>query len=193
MFGLTTLLAAWTILALSKFWEGSGRKSPAAAADSNRPRGRRGRVCLVASRNAARRSGILQRVPRYREARRRFQLAHEFADDATGAGGICSVFRGAVRDPPLVVEPEANRRAQQRRFDDFRRVYNEERPHEAIANATPAMIYRPSPRPYPARVPEMVYPDHWQVRKVHQSGEIRWRGQSIFISEVLTGEPVGVG
>jgi putative transposase len=88
--------------------------------------------------------------------------------------------------------PEANRRAQQRRFDDFRRVYNEERPHEAIANATPAMIYRPSPRPYPARLPEMVYPDHWQVRKVHQSGEIRWRGQSIFISEVLTGEPVAL-
>jgi len=88
--------------------------------------------------------------------------------------------------------PEANRRAQQRRFDDFRRVYNQERPHEAIANATPAMIYRPSPRLYPARLPEMIYPDHWQVRKVRQTGEIRWRGASVFISEVLTGEPIGL-
>jgi putative transposase len=88
--------------------------------------------------------------------------------------------------------PEANRRAQQRRFDDFRRIYNEERPHEAIGNATPAMIYRASPRPYPAALPEIVYPDHWQIRRVRQTGEIRWRGEPIFISEVLAGEPIGL-
>jgi hypothetical protein len=88
--------------------------------------------------------------------------------------------------------PASNRREQQRRFDAFRRTYNEERPHEAIGNVTPSMIYRSSPRLYPARLPELVYPDHWQVRMVRQNGEIRWRGSHIFIGEVLGGEPVGL-
>src|SRR4029453_290325 len=41
------------------------------------------------------------------------------------------------------------RRAQQQRFDAFRRRYNHDRPHEALADATPASRWHPSPRPYP--------------------------------------------
>jgi putative transposase len=88
--------------------------------------------------------------------------------------------------------PAANRRAQQQRFDAFRRIYNEQRPHEALADATPSMIYRPSPRPYPARLAEVVYPDGWQVRRVRPDGSIKWGGEHLFISEVLAGEPVGL-
>jgi len=88
--------------------------------------------------------------------------------------------------------PAANRRAQQQRFDVFRRVYNEERPHEALANATPSMIYQSSARPYPARLAEIVYPDGWQVRQVRQDGSIKWAGEYLFVSEVLVGEPVGL-
>jgi putative transposase len=88
--------------------------------------------------------------------------------------------------------PAVNRRAQQQRFDVFRRVYNEERPHEALANATPSMMYRASPRPYPARLAEVVYPDSWQVRQVRQDGSIKWGGEYLFVSEVLVGEPVGL-
>jgi putative transposase len=87
---------------------------------------------------------------------------------------------------------QANRRAQQQRFDAFRRTYNEERPHEAIANATPGMIYRPSPRSYPNRLPEMVYPDRWQLRKVRPNGEIKWHGEPVFIGEALAGEVIGL-
>jgi hypothetical protein len=47
----------------------------------------------------------------------------------------------------------ANRRAQQRRFDEFRREYNHDRPHEALGMRPPSAGYAPSPRPYPARVP----------------------------------------
>jgi putative transposase len=88
--------------------------------------------------------------------------------------------------------PAANRREQQRRFDAFRRTYNEERPHEAISNATPSMVYRPSPRPYPSRLPEVVYLDPWPIRKVLHTGEINWRGERLFLSEVLSGEMVGL-
>ena len=47
--------------------------------------------------------------------------------------------------------PAAHRRAQQEAFDRFRPIYNEQRPHEALAMKTPASCYTLSPRCYPTR------------------------------------------
>ena len=88
--------------------------------------------------------------------------------------------------------PAPSRRAQQRRFDRFQRIYNEERPHEALGDKTPASAYQPSPRTYSGRLSSPKYPDAHELRRVGASGEIKWHGRSIFISEVLTGEPVGL-
>jgi transposase InsO family protein len=60
--------------------------------------------------------------------------------------------------------PAANRRAQQRAFDQFRREYNEVRPHQGLAQQTPAAVYVSSPRAYPARVPEPEYGSAMIVR-----------------------------
>ena len=86
----------------------------------------------------------------------------------------------------------ANRRAQQRVFDRFRGEYNEQRPHQALGMQTPALLYEPSPRPYPSRVPEPEYPASMRVRSVHPQGQIRWKKHEIFLSEVLWGERVGL-
>ena len=40
--------------------------------------------------------------------------------------------------------PQATRRAQQREFRRFCHEYNEERPHQALGQRTPASVYRPS-------------------------------------------------
>jgi putative transposase len=88
--------------------------------------------------------------------------------------------------------PAASARRQQVRFDRFRHDYNHERPHEALAQQTPAAYYRPSPRPYPERLPEPWYDAEHAVRRVRSTGEIKWGGDFVFISEVLTGEPVGI-
>jgi transposase InsO family protein len=81
---------------------------------------------------------------------------------------------------------------QQIRFDAFRRHYNEERPHEALGQSTPASRWMPPGRPMPARIEEPWYdPDH-QVRRVRPSGEIRWRGEYVFLSETLAHETVGL-
>ena len=80
---------------------------------------------------------------------------------------------------------------QQQRFDVFRQHFNEERPHEALEQRPPARI-RPSSRPMPARIEDPGYDAHHEVRRVHNSGEIRWRGESIFIGEALAGEVVGL-
>lgn len=90
------------------------------------------------------------------------------------------------------VPAAAHLRAQQRDFDAFCFHYNEERPHESLGGVSPAHCYVPSPRAYPARVREPHYADSLQVRRVRSNGQIKWRGQMVFVSEVLRGEPVGL-
>lgn len=50
----------------------------------------------------------------------------------------------------------------------------------------------PSPRPYPARVEEPWYDGTHQVRRVNQTGRIKWHGELVFVSEAVRGEPVGL-
>ncbi len=84
--------------------------------------------------------------------------------------------------------PAANLRAQQRRFDQFRRDYNDARPHEALNQETPASRYVPSRRAFPAKLPRVEYPGHMEVRRVSSSGCIGWCNAQPFVSETLSGE-----
>ena len=88
--------------------------------------------------------------------------------------------------------PAATIRSQQRRFDAFRREFNQERPHEALDLATPASQYECSPRPYPPRMPEMTYPSEWDWRVVRPCGQVRLRGRQFFLGEALIAEVVGL-
>lgn len=88
--------------------------------------------------------------------------------------------------------PAANLAEQQARFDRFRSYYNEERPHEALGQMLPGKLWRPSARRVPDRLEEPWYDADHEVRCVRTTGEIRWRGQNIFIGEALTGETVGI-
>ena len=83
--------------------------------------------------------------------------------------------------------------AQQQRFDSFRQEYNEQRPHEALGQATPASVYEPSARQYPERLPEpRGYPEDWEKRNVRQNGEFRWQGEYIYLSQSLAGQEIGL-
>jgi putative transposase len=88
--------------------------------------------------------------------------------------------------------PAANLRAQQRRFDRFRREYNEDRPHEALGQQPPTSVYTPSPRRFPEHLPAIEYPGHLEVRRVSTSGCIGWRNAQLFVSETLAGEWVAL-
>ena len=81
---------------------------------------------------------------------------------------------------------------QQARFDAFRREFNVERPHEALGQQPPSRFYGVSPRPYPERLDDPSYDPDEQVRRVRSSGEIKWRGSKVFITEALIGEAVGI-
>lgn len=86
----------------------------------------------------------------------------------------------------------ATPRAQQRRFDRMRGEFNTERPHEALGQQPPAQIYVPSPRPYPARLEDVWYDATHQVRRVKATGQIKWHGERVFVSEAVRGELVGL-
>jgi transposase InsO family protein len=88
--------------------------------------------------------------------------------------------------------PAANGRAQQRAFDRFRQQYNEERPHEALQQQTPATCYRSSQRTYPDRVPEPEYGAHMKAKRVYPDGSFFWKGTQIFISKSLGGQSIGL-
>jgi len=88
--------------------------------------------------------------------------------------------------------PSASARAQQRRFDGWRREFNHLRPHEALADATPSSHYTPSPRPYPPRLTPLEYPAHYEVRRVGHNGGIRWHCVWVNVSQTLAGEYLGL-
>lgn len=88
--------------------------------------------------------------------------------------------------------PAPNTRAQQRRFDMFRHHYNAERPHEALAQRTPASLYTPSPRPYPEHLPEMIYPSYMHPHRVCDTGLVYWNAWRIYVGYLLAGEHVGI-
>lgn len=92
----------------------------------------------------------------------------------------------------VLTPPKYSLTAQQRAFDGFVIEFNEERSHEGLSRHTPAEAYRPSPRPYPNRLPPVVYDEGVQVRQVRPNGEIKWQGQHLYLSQALAHEPIGL-
>lgn len=93
---------------------------------------------------------------------------------------------------PLAKAPQADRQAQAEAFDAFRRQYNEVRPHEALGMDTPAEHYQPSQRTMPRTMPQPDYPAEAALRRVRQSGEIKWNGAMVYVSQTLAGQAVAV-
>lgn len=82
--------------------------------------------------------------------------------------------------------------AQQRAFALFQREYNEERPHEALGQRTPASIYRPSPRPFPEELPQLVYPFAVTLRSVSAAGHFSWRNHQVYVSVLLEDQDIAL-
>lgn len=88
--------------------------------------------------------------------------------------------------------PRRTLRGQQRAFTSFVREYNTDRPHESLDGAVPDDLYEPSPRPFPRKLAPMIYPDHYEVRRIKKRGAMMWRKREIHVSEALAGQNVGL-
>jgi len=92
----------------------------------------------------------------------------------------------------LQQSPAANLKAEQRRFDRWRRYFNEERPHHSLSMKTPAEVYKRSRREYKREVPLYVYPAGMDDRSVDRNGCLSIKNKHYFLSKALYGERVGL-
>jgi transposase InsO family protein len=72
-------------------------------------------------------------------------------------------------------------------FDQWRVVYNTERPHEALSMAVPASRYQPSHRRYPEQLPPIEYGPADIVRKVRHYGHIKFEGREYHVGSAFYG------
>jgi putative transposase len=88
--------------------------------------------------------------------------------------------------------PARSLREQLARLRRFQHLYNQERPHAALGNDTPAEHYAASPRRFDGVLRDPDYGCDTTVRRVRTNGEIKWQGHTIYISTALIGQPVGL-
>jgi len=88
--------------------------------------------------------------------------------------------------------PARTLRGQQKAFDSFRQEFNHIRPHQALGQQTPSTTFRSYRRPYPTHIEPIEYPSSFEARSVRSDGCIKWRGENLFISQVLTGERIAL-
>jgi transposase InsO family protein len=88
--------------------------------------------------------------------------------------------------------PRATLAAQQRAFNHFRGVYNDERPHKHLHGQTPGSLYRPSRRAYTGELPPMAYPGHFLVKRITNAGTFRFKKRLLFIANALKQHTIGL-
>lgn len=70
-------------------------------------------------------------------------------------------------------------------FDEYRKFYNNERPHHALELDVPAQHYQKSNHVYPEKISEWEYPKECILRKVKSTGYITFNNQGYFLSEAF--------
>jgi len=81
---------------------------------------------------------------------------------------------------------------QQEKFDWFITEYNQDRPHEALGQKPPVSVYERSTREYSEKPFVAEYDAEFTVRSVKCGGQIKFRGDFYFLTELLAGERVGL-
>jgi len=77
-------------------------------------------------------------------------------------------------------------------FDQWRPVYNTQRPHEALNLDTPVSRYCVSQRSYPETLPPVRYAPEVEVRRADCNGEIYFRGKAWKVGKAFAGQNIGL-
>ncbi|MDA3924451.1 MAG: integrase core domain-containing protein [Kiritimatiellae bacterium] len=92
----------------------------------------------------------------------------------------------------LECSPSLNLENSQAAFDEWRKEFNWQRPHERINMKFPGEIYTASSAKYNPEPSDIVYPANWQERRITSTGTIWLSSAPIFITNSLAGYVVGL-
>jgi transposase InsO family protein len=85
--------------------------------------------------------------------------------------------------------PKEDLARQQQAFDHFGREYNDDRPHEALGQATPRERYEPSSRNYTGKLTAPEY-EGAEIRIAGSSGTVSFQGKAFSVGRLLAGQPI---
>ena len=77
-------------------------------------------------------------------------------------------------------------------FDVWRNEFNKERPHESLGMKTPSAVYIKSERKYTGPIDFIEYPGGYITRQINNRGILKYKGHSVFISNVFHGYNIGL-
>lgn len=85
----------------------------------------------------------------------------------------------------------SNMLQQQEKFDNFRKEFNFERPHQALNMKCPAQVHKKSSRQYQG-LPDLTYPGYDKSLLISNCGRVCLNRQKIHITKALANQPVGI-
>lgn len=102
-------------------------------------------------------------------------------------------FHRSLKDEVFALRHFRDMAELQAALAEWRDLYNHERPHQALAMATPAERYRPSPRPMPETMPQPVYDVGEIVRRVPLTkAYIAFKGRAWKVPSAFCGETLAI-
>jgi transposase InsO family protein len=87
---------------------------------------------------------------------------------------------------------DGNLNEHQKVFEQWRKIFNDERPHEALAMKRPAEIYTKSEKPYEGEKVDIEYGSGVKSRMVNDRGFCNYRGTRIFVGNPFAGYHIGI-
>lgn len=101
-------------------------------------------------------------------------------------------FHRSLKEEVLKFHQFSSLENAQIRFNEWREIYNNLRPHEAIGLKCPKDRYKPSPRNYSEKLPDIEYPSDEEIKKVGTGGTIYFKRKHYFIGFHLANEMVAL-
>ena len=101
-------------------------------------------------------------------------------------------FHRSFKEEVLKYHNFQNLASAQEHFDQWKELYNNVRPHEALNMRCPVQKYKISEKPYKENMPAIEYLTGDEVKKVDGNGGICFRGQWYQLGRPLRGEYIAL-
>lgn len=101
-------------------------------------------------------------------------------------------FHQTLKREVITTQQWDNRTQVQAAFDQWRHIYNHQRPHDALDGHVPADYYTPSTRPFPNTIAQPTYPDTYHTRTVDDTARIHFKGHTIRIGKAFKRKTIAI-